>query len=473
MFKKKLFWYLFPSYLLIILFLLLFTSLNTSYDFKKFYFKEVEDNQKTLISLYKDNFENYLYKNNMQKLNELVKNIDEKASVRVTIINTSGQVINDSREDISLMENHKNRPEVIKALNGKTSSTIRFSNTLNQYMIYVASPLYNSGKIEGVIRTSVAIKLLQHNLNILYKKLLEAGLITSLIAIFIGYLFSKRIQKPLLELQESALKFAEGDFLTPVPIHPIKEMGALAESMNIMVAKLKQLENIRKDFVANVSHELKTPITSIKGFIETLQEGAIENKEEALHFLDIILRHTNRLNAIIEDLLMLSRLEQIPNNNEIILEKTLLNPVLKTAIQVCEMQAQNKSIKINFECSPYIYAWIDELLFEQAIVNLIDNAIKYSSENKEITIFSEVTDKDVLIRIIDQGSGISSEHISRIFERFYRVDKARSRKAGGTGLGLSIVKHIINTHKGIIEVESELNKGSVFTIHLPKDLSIN
>ncbi len=369
------------------------------------------------------------------------------------------------------MENHKNRPEIRNALAGKSSDAIRHSHTLNKDMLYVALPLVKSGKIIGVMRTSVPLTILQHNLNVLYKKIFLGGILTSLLAIIMSLIFSKKVQRPLLLLEESALKIAEGDFSADIPVSPIKEIGGLAKAMNTMASQLKQLENVRKDFVANVSHELKTPITSIKGFIETLQEGAIENPEEARHFLDIISKHTSRLNAIIEDLLSLSRLEQSKDFSTHKLEKHQLSTVLKSAIQVCDVSAEYKSIKIHCECNENIYANLDILLFEQAIVNLIDNAIKYSSENKEIFVSANTTEKEIVIEIKDQGCGIPEEHIPRIFERFYRVDKARSRKAGGTGLGLSIVKHIINLHKGYLTVHSQLDIGSTFMIHLPTDLN--
>lgn len=446
----------------------MFTTWNMTYAFKNFYYRRVEANQETIIKLYKDDFVNILSNKDIPKLDNLSKKIAKKASIRVTIIATDGKVLSDSEESPSLMENHKYRPEIKSAFGGKTSSSLRYSKTLKKYMLYAASPLISSGKVIGVIRTSVPITLLQQHLNILYKKIFNIGLITTLIAIFISYLFSGKIRKPLMILEESALRFAEGDFSSKVPIHSIKEIGGLAEAMNIMASKLKLLENVRKDFVANVSHELKTPVTSIKGFIETLQDGAIENQDEAKHFLNIISRHTNRLNAIIEDLLSLSRLEQNAGISDKKLEKSLLYPVLKSAIQLCEINAANKSIIINLDCQPDIYAKLDTLLFEQAIVNLIDNAIKYSNENKEISINALVAEKEILIKISDQGFGIPKEHIPRIFERFYRVDKARSRKAGGTGLGLSIVKHIINSHRGHIKVLSEINIGSTFVIYLPK-----
>jgi two-component system phosphate regulon sensor histidine kinase PhoR len=466
MFKKRLLWYLFPSYLLIIVFFLVLTTFYTTYTFKDFYFKKVESNQETIIELYENDFINALETNNLIELNRLSKDLAKKASIRLTIIAPDGKVLSDSEENPTFMENHSDRPEVKEAFIGKISNSIRYSSTLKKNMLYVALPLKNNGIFMGVIRTSVPLTLLEHNLNNLYEKIIFGGIITSLFAVFMSYWFTRKLKKPLLILEDSALKFAEGDFSSKVPISPIKEIGGLAEAMNIMADKLKHLENIRKDFVANVSHELKTPVTSIKGFIETLQDGAIDNPEEAKHFLDIISRHTNRLNAIIEDLLSLSRLENtsLAENR---LEKQKLLPVLESAIQLCETNAANKFIKIHLECSPEIKANIDSLLFEQAIVNLIDNAIKYSPENKEIKLITAITDNEIKIMIEDQGFGIPEEHLPRIFERFYRVDKARSRKAGGTGLGLSIVKHIINAHKGTITVSSEINKGSVFTITLP------
>lgn len=470
MFKKKLLWYLFPSYLIIIAISLLLITWNATHAFRNFYFEKIESNQETIIKLYGDNFIDALSRNNLHKLDALVKYVSQKASVRMTVIAPDGKVLSDSQEKPSLMENHHNRPEILEALAGNTGTAIRYSNTLKENMLYVALPIIKSGKVIGIIRTALPLTLLQHNLNILYKKIFVGGIITSLFAILMSYLFSRKIQKPLMILENTALKFAEGNFSAKAPIHSTEEIGGLAEAMNIMATKLKQLENVRKDFVANVSHELKTPITSIKGFIETLQDGAIENPEEARHFLDIISRHTNRLNSIIEDLLSLSRLEQ-NINTEHALEKSQLYPVVKSALQVCEVNASNKSIKITLNCNEDIYAYLDTFLFEQAIINLIDNSIKYSTENKEISIIASEIEKEIVIEIKDQGVGIPEEHIPRIFERFYRVDKARSRKAGGTGLGLSIVKHIINSHKGYIAVTSRINEGSNFIIHLPREFN--
>lgn len=235
------------------------------------------------------------------------------------------------------------------------------------------------------------------------------------------------------------------------------------------VTRLKTLENIRRDFVANVSHELKTPITSIKGFLETLKEGAIHDPETAERFLDIIIKHTERLNWIIEDLLSLSRIERDSEKGEIPLEPGSLKDVMEAVVKECVPKAQSKDIELVYRCTEEITASMNRTLLEQAIVNLVDNAVKYSDPGKTVTIESLKTSSEIVIKVVDQGCGIPKEHLNRVFERFYRVDKARSRKVGGTGLGLSIVRHIVNAHGGRITVESSPGRGSVFSIHLPTE----
>jgi len=233
------------------------------------------------------------------------------------------------------------------------------------------------------------------------------------------------------------------------------------------VTQLRRLENMRRDFVANVSHELKTPITSIKGFIETLSDGAIHDPADAKRFLDIVSRQTQRLNAIIDDLLMLSRIEQQTDRAEMELQTGALRPVIQAAVQLCEGEAAEKEVSLQVSCQENLAARMNPALLEQALVNLIDNAIKYSNPKAEVKIEAEKTDETVTIRVVDSGCGIEPQNLPRLFERFYRVDKARSRKQGGTGLGLAIVKHIAQAHGGRVTVESALGKGSAFSIHLP------
>jgi two-component system phosphate regulon sensor histidine kinase PhoR len=234
------------------------------------------------------------------------------------------------------------------------------------------------------------------------------------------------------------------------------------------ITRLRKLENIRKEFVANVSHEIRTPITAIKGFVETLRDGAMQNPQDGERFLGIIQNHVLRLEALVEDLLSLSRIEEETEREEIVLEEKPLKEVLAGALQLCQVKAEPKQIRMELFCSDDVAARINASLLEQAVVNLIDNAVKYSEAGKRIWVQVESSPQEVLIRVRDEGCGIEKQHLERLFERFYRVDKARSRKLGGTGLGLAIVKHILEAHGGRVSVESQPGRGSTFTLHLPR-----
>lgn len=233
------------------------------------------------------------------------------------------------------------------------------------------------------------------------------------------------------------------------------------------VTEVRRLETMRRDFVANVSHELKTPITSIKGFMETLLDGAMDNPDDARKFLQIIAKQADRLDAIIEDLLSLSRIEQESERGEIVLKQGRIVDVLNAVALAIHSKAEARGVQVDVSASDMLTARINAPLLEQAVVNLVDNAIKYSEAGMRVRVTAEERPGGVCIAVADTGPGIPKEHHARIFERFYRVDKSRSRQLGGTGLGLSIVKHITQAHGGTVSVQSAPGKGSTFTIHLP------
>ncbi len=233
------------------------------------------------------------------------------------------------------------------------------------------------------------------------------------------------------------------------------------------VTRIRKLESIRRDFVANVSHELKTPITSIRGFVETLLDGAVSEPEDTRRFLKIIIKHASRLNAIVEDLLTLSRIETETEQGAIDLIRGRLLPVLTAAVQTVEGHRADKAINIEISCDPDIYVHMHSRQLEQAVTNLIDNGIKYSGAESTIRVSADRIDDEIVVSVSDQGIGIERSHLPRLFERFYRVDKGRSREVGGTGLGLAIVKHIAIAHGGRISVTSSPGQGSTFRIHIP------
>ena len=232
------------------------------------------------------------------------------------------------------------------------------------------------------------------------------------------------------------------------------------------VTRLRRLEQVRSDFVANVSHELRTPITSIKGFVETLRDGAINDPQDAHRFLEIVAKQSDRLNAILNDLLTLSHIEEGEEKASIEVEVTGIRDTLEAAMQLCAKKAAAKRICVLMNCPDTVMARINPPLLEQAVANLIDNAIKYSPDGSDVSVRAETQD-EVVIQVEDHGCGVAAEHLPRLFERFYRVDKARSRALGGTGLGLSIVNHVITAHGGRVTIESAPGVGSTFSIYLP------
>jgi two-component system phosphate regulon sensor histidine kinase PhoR len=234
------------------------------------------------------------------------------------------------------------------------------------------------------------------------------------------------------------------------------------------ITRLKKLENIRRDFVANVSHELKTPITAITGSAETLLDDPIDNPEDSRRFLKMIARHSERLNNLVDDLLTLARLESESDRDGIEFSRNKIADVLNSSIHVCRERGNAHNVTITCSCDSNIEVKINIRQLEQSVVNLIDNAIKYSEAGSEVTVKAEISGDEIVISVEDQGCGIESKHLPRLFERFYRVDKARSREVGGTGLGLAIVKHVAITHEGRVSVDSTPGKGSTFRIHLPK-----
>ena len=245
--------------------------------------------------------------------------------------------------------------------------------------------------------------------------------------------------------------------------------GRVAGTLLVLndVTRLRRLQGLRREFVANVSHELRTPITVIKGFAETLLEAGEEDGEKARRFLGIIAGQADRLQALFDDLLVLSRTEQQAERGEIELREGPVGDVAESAAALCRARAREKDITVETRCAGEVRARLNASLLEQAVFNLVDNAVRYSPAGTQVTVEVASAEGEVTVTVRDEGPGIAPEHQGRIFERFYRVDKGRDRKSGGTGLGLAIVKHVVQAHGGRVSVESAPGKGSAFTLHLP------
>ncbi|MGO1058870.1 two-component system histidine kinase PnpS [Planococcus sp. FY231025] len=265
------------------------------------------------------------------------------------------------------------------------------------------------------------------------------------------------------------LKFTQGMNIRHIDVYGAPVIGKHEQWHGIVIVahditELKRLEGIRRDFVANVSHELRTPVTSIKGFSETLLDGAYVDQSALLSFLEIIHKESNRLEMLIQDLLELSRIER--EGFQVDAQPTEMDALIETAAERIQGRLEEKNISLKLELQPVLVQGDANRLI-QVMINLLINAITYSGAGTAITVRLFEKDGEAVTEVEDQGIGIAASELPRLFERFYRVDRARSRNQGGTGLGLSIVKHLIEAHHGKVEVRSEVGKGTTFTIYLP------
>lgn len=256
-------------------------------------------------------------------------------------------------------------------------------------------------------------------------------------------------------------------------VSPMKQDDVVVGAVALVedITELRRLEQVRTDFAANVSHELKTPLTSIKGFVETLQAGAINQPEMAQKFLNIIMMEADRLTRLINDILSISKLES--GDDQVTNERIRLDKMASDVVDMLSIHAKEKEITLHTSIDPDpVVIWGNPDRVEQMLINLVDNGIKYNKPGGSVTVKVFDNEKNVNLLVSDTGIGIAEEHIPRLFERFYRVDKGRSRSMGGTGLGLAIVKHIVMSMNGLIEVHSKLGEGTEFLVTLPKEAPV-
>lgn len=279
-------------------------------------------------------------------------------------------------------------------------------------------------------------------------------------------------------LKENELTNREIEFFDPeykcvnLYLNPIMSLKGQMGYLIVLndVTEVKRLEKMRTDFAANVSHEIRTPLTSIKGFVETLRDGAVDNDEMRYKFLGIIDLETDRLTRLLNDILLLSEIEGL--KDDVPKEDVDVNEIAEDVLYMLKSKAQDKKVHVYFKSYPEkINMMSNKDRIKQMLINLIENAIKYNVDNGSVYVTIKKDQDNVTFEIKDTGIGIREEHLPRLFERFYRVDKGRSRKMGGTGLGLAIVKHIVNSLKGDIDVKSKVGEGTTFTIKLPENLT--
>lgn len=398
-----------------------------------------------------------------------LSNIKDRNEARFTIMDSKGNVLADSNvSNIFSMENHIDREEIQEALKKGLGYAKRRSDTLNISMIYVS---YLSSQGDYILRLSKPYSgLIEYTLILLPAILLSIG--TSLIlSIVLSNRFSRSITNPLYEISEELLKLKEENPEFTFRSYRYEELNLIADITKRMADAVKESKKkiefekmIRQEFFTNVSHELKTPITSIKGYIELLENGMATDKKMKKEFMARIKKEAQNMTSLINDILMISRLET--KEAEVTITEVRICPLVNELIESLRPLAAENDISIELNCKPLVMKANDGQMRE-LFNNLIVNAIKYNKPKGKVSISVNIEGNDAIFIVEDTGVGIPVESMQRVFERFYRVDKGRSKKMGGTGLGLSIVKHIVNYYNGSIELESELGKGSKFTVRIP------
>lgn len=583
--KLKIFWILALSQILILLINLFLQFFNIHNSLTDFYIKEQENTLLKEAYLIENKISNYLALNKLSELQKPLEDFGQKLNSRITIILLDGKVVADTMSSLDRLDNHKDRPEIKVALEGKIGKIIRYSDTLNEETVYVAIPIRHDDRQLGVLRLSESTNKLKNSLQEVFSNFFIVSLVITLIFILIIGFYSRSLSLSLEKMSTFTEKFLKGEFTEKIKINSwdSQEISSLGKSLNKMseqievqiskiikqkkeqqavlssmsegvltidnnkkiyhindsakkifnldleknykgvalkevirakkvedfyekiisskvflekelelndnqffqvhgsllsgennnalgallvfndISDIRRLEQHRKDFVANVSHELKTPLTSINGYLENLIDGSVDTPEDRLKFLKIVQKHSLRLQKIIEDLLILSQVEgeSGENLNGEILE---ISPILSSVKSIFN----EKSDKIVIECEKNLKAKVNSHLLEIAIGNLLQNALRYGPKDVPIILAAKSVNGLIEISVKDQGSGIPAEHHHRLFERFYSVDKSRSRDFGGSGLGLSIVKHVAMAHKGSVGVKSEPGKGSIFSIFIPR-----
>ena len=408
------------------------------------------------------------YESDLEKTMKKLDSVMDGNNSRLTVIDLDGTVVADTQAQMDEMDNHLDREEIQDALEKGSGYARRRSDTLDEGMLYVA---YRSKNADVILRAAVPYSGFQQYLPLFF----PASALSLLVAVVGSFIVTTRlvssITKPLQDISKEMLN-VKGDYTELNFEHcQYPEINVIADTTMKMSKNVKDYLNqiekermIRQEFFSNASHELKTPITSIQGYAELLESGMIQDESTKADFASRIKKEAVRMTGLINDILMISRLEA--KEAEVTFSDVRVSVLLEEIIDSLKPQAAEAQVFVHVDCQPLmIHANLQQM--RELLTNLISNAIKYNRPGGQVWINIRETDGQMVIRVKDNGVGIPSDSLDRIFERFYRVDKGRSRKQGGTGLGLSIVKHIVNFYHGTIHVSSEPDMGSEFTVFLP------
>lgn len=372
--------------------------------------------------------------------------------LRLTLVAPDGSVLYDNQADETSMQNHLDRPEIAEAFEHGDGNVIRKSATLNKSTYYYAIML-KSGRVLRIAReTNNVLSMFLAAVPVM----LVVMAILVLVTIIVTHYLTRNILKPIEQMANSL------DDDTHIVAY--KEMRPFIDTIQKQHADIVKSSQMRQEFTANVSHELKTPLTSISGYSELIETG-MATEADVHHFATEIHKNSNRLLTLINDIIRLSELDV--SEDAPVMEKIDLAVIARTATDMLAINAEKNSVTLSYDGSHgYIYA--NKMMMEELVYNLTDNAIRYNNKNGSVDVSVKTADDKVVLRVKDTGIGIPKEHQERIFERFYRVDKSRSKSTGGTGLGLAIVKHIVARNNAVLDMTSEPGKGTDISVTFDK-----
>ncbi|HYX36019.1 MAG TPA: ATP-binding protein [Oligoflexus sp.] len=473
MMRSKFFWKNFLSYCLIIGFTTFVVSYLLVLKTESFIEENaIEGLQEKLVL-----FESYFADGTTWREPETIKllvNMAQETKTRLTVLNEDGDIQLESEiAQVRINENHRNRPEVKEAARNEVGTAKRYSDST------AAQTLYTAKKVQTphgtlFIRLGVPIRNLEARVADILSAIAIGASMGMVLSLLIALIIVRRITDPVSEMTKVAGAISLGNYAARIRRLPNNELGTLGEAINRLAAAVQanisrreKMEKIRREFSSNISHELKTPLTSIKGYVDTLLEGALDDKANNMRFLRIINNNADRMISLVSDLLSLATIEA--NEGAVELDSVDWRPIVQEAINRQQIKLNSKEISLETvidDGAPIVKG--SRKAMSHILENLLQNAIHYTPAKGHVQIHLRREKGLISLAVKDNGIGIAKRDQPRIFERFYRVDTARSRNEGGTGLGLAIVKHLVIQIQGTISVESDIGQGSTFTVHLPE-----
>jgi signal transduction histidine kinase len=397
---------------------------------------------------------------------EMFEKLADLTYKEIVVVDKKGSVLGNSGIRVMYKGSKINKVQYELLFNGASVEEEVTDPSSNERYLAIGKPVQQNGEFKGAIFVYASMSDMYVSLERFQDILLLAGAGALLIALGITFIVSKKLASPLLNMEEATRKISSGDYETRLIVHSKDEIGFLARAINDLSMEIKSVRDNRREFFANISHELKTPITYLEGYANVLKNNLVSSKEERDQYLDIIEKEAKRLSTLIDDLFELAKMEE--GKIELELQEIDLKDLIKHVSTKSMIRVNKKGLSLKFMNEDEVPSVLgDGLRLEQIMTNLIENAIRYT-EKGSITISLSTVRAVVKVKIKDTGPGIPKEDITHLFERFYRVEKSRSRNHGGTGLGLAIVKNLVELQGGTITVCSELGIGTTFELSLPQ-----